>query len=34
MVRRFTVQALDNCETLLLTIDELEKLRLEFSEVF
>ena len=34
IVRRFTVQALDDCETLLLTIDELEKLRLEFSDVF
>ena len=34
MVRRFTVQALDDCETLILTIDDLEKLRLEFYDVF
>lgn len=34
MVRRFTVQALDNCEMLILTIDELEKMRLEFPDIY
>ena len=34
LIRRFTVQALENCETLMLTIDELEKMRLEFPDVF
>lgn len=34
MVRRFTVQALDNCEMLILTIDECEKMRLEFPDLY
>jgi hypothetical protein len=34
IIRRFTIQALENCETLMLTIEELEKMRLEFPEVF
>jgi predicted DNA-binding protein (UPF0251 family) len=34
IVRRFTIQALENCETLMLTMEELEKLRLEFPEIF
>jgi hypothetical protein len=34
MVRRFTVYSLDNCEMLILTIDELEKMRLEFPDIY
>ena len=34
MIRRFTVQALDNCEMLILTIDECEKMRLEFPDLY
>ena len=34
MVRRFTVYALDNCEMLILTIDEMEKMRLEFPDIY
>ena len=34
MVRRFTLQALENCEMLILTIDEMEKMRLEFPDMY
>ncbi len=34
MVRRFTLQALDSCEMLILTIDEMEKMRLEFPDMY
>lgn len=34
MTRRFTAQAIDNLEMLILTIDELEKMRLEFPEQY
>jgi hypothetical protein len=34
MVRRFTVRALANCEMFILTIDELEKMKMEFPELY
>jgi len=33
-MRRFTVRALVNCEMFTLTIEELEKMKLEFPEMF
>ena len=32
MVRRFTVRALQTCEMFILTIEELEKMKMEFPE--
>lgn len=34
MVRKFTVRAHDNCEMLILTIEELEKMKMEFPEYY
>lgn len=34
MVRRFTVQAIENCEMQVLRIDDLEKMKIEFPECF
>jgi hypothetical protein len=34
MVRRFTVRALQNCEMFILTIEELEKMKMEFPEFY
>ena len=34
MVRRFTVRALQNCEMFSLTIEELEKMKMEFPEYY
>lgn len=34
MVRRFTVQAIENCETFVLRIDDLEKMKMEFPDMF
>ncbi len=34
MVRRFTVRALQNCEMFILTIEELEKMKMEFPELY
>ena len=34
MFRRFTVQAIINCELLILTLDDIDKMKLEFPEVF
>jgi hypothetical protein len=34
LMRRFTVQALVNCEMFTLTIEELEKMKLEFPEMY
>lgn len=34
MIRRFTVQAINNCETFVLTIDNLEKMKIEFPDLF
>ena len=34
MVRRFTVRALQNCEMFSLTIEELEKMKMEFPELY
>lgn len=34
IVRRFTVIGMENCELLILNMDELEKMRLEFPDVF
>ena len=34
MVRRFTVRAIKNCEMFSLTIEELEKMKMEFPELY
>ena len=34
MIRKFTVRAINNCEMFTLTIEELEKMKMEFPEVF
>lgn len=34
LVRRFTVQAIENCETFVLRIDDLEKMKMEFPDMF
>jgi|LauGreDrversion4_2_1035121.scaffolds.fasta_scaffold308683_1 hypothetical protein len=34
IVRRFTVIGMENCELLILNMDEVEKMRLEFPDVF
>ena len=34
LMRRFTVRALVNCEMFTLTIEELEKMKLEFPEMY
>ena len=34
MVRKFTVRALVNCEMLILTIEELQKMKMEFPEYY
>lgn len=34
MVRRFTVRALQNLEMFILTIEELEKMKMEFPELY
>ena len=34
MVRRFTVQAIENCEMQVLRIDDLEKMKMEFPDQF
>ena len=34
ILRRFTLQAVENCDTYILRLDDLEKLRFEFPEMF
>ncbi len=34
LIRRFTLCALTNCEMFVLTIEELEKMKIEFPEMF
>jgi hypothetical protein len=34
MVRRFTVQAIENCDMFILRIDDLEKLKFEFPDMY
>lgn len=34
MVRRFTVQAVEDCDMLILRIDDLEKLKFEFPDMY
>lgn len=34
MVRRFTVQAIENCEMFILRIDDLEKMKMEFPDMY
>ncbi len=34
MIRKFTVRAINNCEMFTLTIEELEKMKMEFPEIF
>lgn len=34
MVRRFTVQAIENCDMFILRIDDVEKLKVEFPEIY
>jgi len=34
IVRRFTVMAVENCDMFILRIDDLEKLKIEFPEMY
>jgi hypothetical protein len=34
IIRRFTVMGMENCELLIMTMDDLEKMRLEFPDIF
>ncbi len=34
MVRRFTVQAIENCDMFILRIDDLEKMKMEFPDMY
>lgn len=34
IIRRFTVQAIENCEMFILRIEDIEKMRMEFPDVY
>ena len=34
IIRRFTVMGMENCELLIISMDDLEKMRLEFPDTF